>query len=184
MTYIELGYGLPNKEVDIDKNIKSIATLNLPTVVQYEIAMLYLDMEKIATIHSDLTEQYKVIDAFVKVVIRTISDAIVHNGIGNGNVDYITELFLASIDPYINNECLYCYMSNEMVCNVDIDKIKGLIAKLMDSIIKALTTLDIKNTDNIPCAFDIVNDVGRTDYYNGWLVHKTLGTNILVLLKL
>ena len=184
MIYIELGYGMPNKEVDISKDIKSMATLNLPTIIQYEIAMLYLDMEKITTIHNDIIEQYNVIDAFVKVITRTISDAIVHNGIGNKYVDYITELFLASIDPYINKECLYCYMNNEMVCNVDIDKIKSLIAELMDNIISILITLDIENTYDIPCAFDIANDVGRTDYYNGWLVHKTLGTNILVLLKL
>lgn len=182
MTYKELGFGLPNKDITIDKRTKSVATIDLASDIQFRLAMLYMDLDKIASVHKDVFKQHEVIDDFVRLVSKLLTDAVAHSGIGLDSIDYTCSLFTASIDAYITKDAIQCYMQAE---DISYNQLHALIHELTSNIIVMLHTFGISREEAncLPCSLDIDTEPGGFECFSGWMTHKTIGINVLVLLE-
>jgi len=182
MTYKELGFGLPNKDIAIHKSTKSIATVDIASNIQFRLAMLYVDLDKIAAVHKDVFKQHEVIDDFVRLVSKLLTDAVSHSGIGLDSIDYTCRLFTASIDAYIAKDAIQCYVRAE---DINYNQLYALIHELTSNIMVMLHKFGISREEAIclPCSLDVETEPGGFEYFSGWMTHKTIGINVLVLLE-
>jgi len=187
MTYTEILGDITVEKVEVSGRIRQIATIQLMTEIPYKIASLFLNFDAIEKIFDDLDGQYEAINSFVSLVRKTMIDSLVYIGVSHNYTNRIKSFLILNIWDYIEKGRLYSIIKEKMLDDKILKDdiiITAYIARYIDKVIASCRTLNIDINQSVPTVIDIKYEYKNINNYKGWLIYKSLGNNVLVLLEI
>lgn len=184
MTYVELFGGTPIEKVKISDKIKIIATLQIPLDIASKIAFLFIDTKNVQDLYPNIEEQYKAIDEIVLVVSRLLLQILTYRGINYRDIEKIKLFLVISLKDYVEKHRLESMIKDILFDDTVIKYDPNLtkyIKQYLINIVRYLHSLRIDTKYPIPSLSDVIHYYKSLDNYNGWVVYKHIGNNILLL---